>query len=88
MTPNDNLCNLWDQIANGSELYNQFSISIELSPFCIFTDFPALTASGIFSITENISSSPTAVSTLPSITPVGGIRNPAPIRQMLDPRVR
>ena len=35
-------------------------------------DFPALMASGMRAMTENIRSSPTAVRTLPSITPVGG----------------
>ena len=46
------------------------------SPLLILTDLPAMIASGILSIVANISSSPTALSTLPSITPVGGTMPP------------
>lgn len=54
------------------------------SPFWIFTDLPALMASGNFPTIENMSSSPTAVSTLPSITPMGGQKKPPTISSTLN----
>lgn len=46
------------------------------SSLLIFTDLPALIVSGIFSMTENMRSKPTAVSIEPSIMPTGGTRKP------------
>ena len=48
---------------------------------------PALIASGILSMVANISSNPTALRTLPSITPMGGTKKPPTISKMLTTRL-
>lgn len=57
------------------------------SPLETLNDLPALMASGFFSRVAKSIRSPTAVSTLPSITTIGGQKKPPMMRATLRMKV-